>query len=185
VRGLNATARSTLHDAGVSVALWVRANYGRPGDTWTGDQCGCPDDRCANGFHHYGVDDCGCLPTLLELFLDGTGGMFADGVLPPVRRPHGGFYRPRKLVAEQVIHDGEFAEVLVFGTHNPDLARPLADQLVEREYGSTYRAVAPLPGWWRDGIVRGERTWLTDEEHGRAAVLFRRIEETEVPGAGE
>jgi hypothetical protein len=33
---------------------------------WGGDQCGCFDDRCANGFHHFGIDDCGCFPTMLD-----------------------------------------------------------------------------------------------------------------------
>ena len=40
---------------------------------WSGDVCGCPDGRCANGFHHMGEDDCGCLPTLLEQYLAGEG----------------------------------------------------------------------------------------------------------------
>lgn len=177
--GLNATARATLRDAGVSVGVWVRANYGRPGDTWTGDVCGCPDDRCANGFHHIGEDDCQCLGVLLEMFLAGKGGSFADGVLPPIPRPYGGFYQPRKLVAEQVNHDDEFTEVLVFGTHNPEVAQPLADRLVMRECGSAFRAADLVPGWWRDSIARGERQWVEDEERGRAAVMFRRITEVE------
>ena len=176
--GLNATARATLRDAGVSVGMWVRANYGQPGDTWTGDVCGCPDDRCANGFHHMGVDDCGCLDVMLGLFLSGTGGSFADGVLPPVMRPYGGFYRPRKLVAEQVDEDDEFTSVLVFGTHNPDVARPLADALAMRTAGSTFRALDPVTGWWRDGFTGGRRGWVSDEETGRAAVMFQKIAET-------
>jgi len=38
---------------------------------WSGDECGCPDDRCANGFHHMGADDCGCLPAMLGDWLAG------------------------------------------------------------------------------------------------------------------
>jgi hypothetical protein len=61
---LNATAKATLRDAGFTQAEWIRI-HGYDGK-WTGDICGCPDDRCANGFHHYGADDCGCLPVLLD-----------------------------------------------------------------------------------------------------------------------
>ena len=60
---LNATAKAMLRDAGITQAAWFRAN-GYDGN-WGGDICGCPDSRCANGFHHEGEDDCGCLPTLL------------------------------------------------------------------------------------------------------------------------
>lgn len=61
---LSPAARMALHDAGFTPAQWA-AMHGL-GDTWTGDTCGCPDPRCANGFHHDGADDCGCLQTLLE-----------------------------------------------------------------------------------------------------------------------
>jgi hypothetical protein len=60
---LNATAKAALKAAGVSQAAWARVHFadGR----WHGDACGCPDDRCMNGFHHDGPDDCGCLVVLL------------------------------------------------------------------------------------------------------------------------
>lgn len=61
---LNDTAEATLRDAGLTPADWARAN-GYEDGKWGGDVCGCPDDRCANGYHHDGEDDCGCLPTLL------------------------------------------------------------------------------------------------------------------------
>jgi hypothetical protein len=61
---LNETARATLRAAGFTPAEWIRI-HGWEG-RWTGDQCGCPDDRCCNGFHHMRVTDCGCLPVLLE-----------------------------------------------------------------------------------------------------------------------
>jgi hypothetical protein len=61
---LNATAKATLREAGFTQAEWIRI-HGYEGK-WTGDICGCPDNRCANGFHHYGEDDCGCLPVLLD-----------------------------------------------------------------------------------------------------------------------
>ena len=60
---LNAAARYAIREAGFTPAEWIRI-HGYEG-TWTGDVCGCPDNRCANGFHHMRADDCGCLPTLL------------------------------------------------------------------------------------------------------------------------
>jgi hypothetical protein len=174
---LTATALVTLREHGVSPALWARANYS-PDGTWHGDVCGCPDSgRCANGFHHMREDDCGCLPVLLDLFLRGEG-MFADGVLPPVQRPDGNWYVPRKLAAERVDEDDEFSGVIVFGTHNPAVAQPLADELAAREAGDGYRAVYSGGGWWRDGFEHGRRSWIADEISGRAAVLFGHITET-------
>lgn len=172
---LNAAAIATLKAAGVSPALWDRANYG-DGSKWTGDACGCPDDRCKDGFHHYPDQACGCLATLLELFLKGDG-MCPDGVLPPVPRPYGGFYVPRKLTAERVDEDA-LTGVIVFGTHSVARAQPLADELARREAGSGYRAVFSGCGWWRDGFEHGRRSWVVDHERGRAAVLFGHIEET-------
>ena len=41
-------------------------DYFYPGkDSWTGDMCGCPDDRCI-GYHHEAGDSCGCLNVKLE-----------------------------------------------------------------------------------------------------------------------
>lgn len=70
---LNATAKAALRAAGVTQAEWARANFMSDGK-WSGDICGCPDSgRCANGYHHFGPDDCGCLPVLLGQFLAGEG----------------------------------------------------------------------------------------------------------------
>ena len=173
---LTGTALAVLRDHGVSPALWARANYS-PDGTWHGDVCGCPDSgRCANGFHHMREDDCGCLPALLESFLSGEG-FFADGVLPPVQRWDGTWYRPRKLAAERVDEDDEMSGVLVFGTHSPKVAQPLADALVVAENGAGWRAVYSGCGWWRDGFEHGRRSWIDDESGGRAAVLFGHITE--------
>jgi hypothetical protein len=70
VTGLTPHALAQIEAAGLTEQQWARANYSRSG-TWHGDVCGCADDRCANGFHHYGVDDCGCLPSMLSDWLDG------------------------------------------------------------------------------------------------------------------
>lgn len=78
---LNATAKATLREAGISQAAWARANWMRDG-RWSGDQCGCPDTRCANGFHHLGTDDCSCLPVLIGQYFEwlrGTTGTGSSG----------------------------------------------------------------------------------------------------------
>lgn len=36
---------------------------------WHGDKCGCTDDRCI-GHHHDEREDCGCLPALIQEYLD-------------------------------------------------------------------------------------------------------------------
>ena len=61
---LNATTRAALRGAGFTSAQWARM-WGYRGE-WGGDQCGCFDDRCALGFHHSGIDDCQCFPTMLD-----------------------------------------------------------------------------------------------------------------------
>lgn len=58
-------AREVIGARGVKVADYIKFASG--GETWHGDRCGCPDDRCANGYHHDGGDDqCGCLPAVLD-----------------------------------------------------------------------------------------------------------------------
>jgi hypothetical protein len=60
---LNAAALAAIRDAGFTRAEWLRM-HGYDGK-WTGDSCGCKDDRCANGFHHMGANDCGCLEKMI------------------------------------------------------------------------------------------------------------------------
>jgi hypothetical protein len=62
---LNAVAKAAIREAGFTLAEFARV-HGSPDGKWSGDACGCTDSRCANGFHHMGPDDCGCLPTLLD-----------------------------------------------------------------------------------------------------------------------
>lgn len=33
-------------------------------NTWTGDTCGCPDDRCIGYHHDADVDECPCVLSL-------------------------------------------------------------------------------------------------------------------------
>lgn len=65
---LTKQARETIKESGLTIAGYKRWNGYESG--WGGDVCGCPDDRCANGFHHDGVDDCGCLPVLLAQYAE-------------------------------------------------------------------------------------------------------------------
>jgi hypothetical protein len=73
---LNDAAKAVLRDAGISQAAWLRAN-GYADGAWGGGACGCPDDRCKDGYHHYPGDECGCLRALLdglvEMRLSGSG----------------------------------------------------------------------------------------------------------------
>jgi len=63
---LSATAKAAIRGAGFTLAEFARVN-GYTDGKWHGDVCGCTDTgRCANGFHHMGVDDCGCLPVLID-----------------------------------------------------------------------------------------------------------------------
>jgi hypothetical protein len=74
IRGLTPVAIATLAMAGITPQQWIEASsygYVPPAGqelTWTGDVCGCTDSRCANGFHHMGLTDCGCLPVLIEQY---------------------------------------------------------------------------------------------------------------------
>jgi hypothetical protein len=57
-------------------------------------------------------------------------------VLEPVQRPDGILYRPRKLVAYSVTDEDEIiAGAVVFGTHDPDCARDLALEVIDRDLG--------------------------------------------------
>lgn len=61
-------ARRVIAECGVKVADYVKFASG--GDTWHGDRCGCPDDRCADGYHHDGgAETCNCLPAVLDQML--------------------------------------------------------------------------------------------------------------------
>lgn len=73
---LSERARAEIIAAGLSVAAYVAMHF--PGEnTWRGDVCGCPDDRCV-GYHHGDGDDCGCLAALLA-----NGGDWAKALTDP------------------------------------------------------------------------------------------------------
>lgn len=47
---------------GITAADWAQEHFGT--DTWHGDICGCPDDRCL-GNHHDEADPCPCVRSLV------------------------------------------------------------------------------------------------------------------------
>lgn len=63
-------ARRVLAERGVTASEYLTHVYGSPDAGWHGDRCGCPDDRCRDGYHHDGGDDeCRCLPAVLDQML--------------------------------------------------------------------------------------------------------------------
>ena len=174
---LNETAKAMLRDAGISQAEWARRNWMADGK-WSGDICGCPDSgRCANGYHHDGPDDCGCLPTLLAQLLAGEG-FFAETDLAPVKRPDGRMYRPRNVEAHAVADADEITTgVVVLGTRDVARAQKLADAYIAWQVDARQVAADPCGVWWRDSFASGHRQWVTDERHGRAGIWFREIVE--------
>lgn len=93
--------------------------------------------------------------------------------LPPITRPNGKIYRPRKLVAYFCEESAcAYPAVVVFGTHDNDVARPLA--LAEAKYRleDGPMDLYGTKGWWRDTIRNGERVWEYDEERGRAGINY-------------
>ncbi|GAA1969368.1 hypothetical protein GCM10009817_06650 [Terrabacter lapilli] len=60
---LGRDALAALSSAGITPREWI-GEWSTDG-TWSGDTCGCPDDRCI-GHHHDARHACGCLPALLE-----------------------------------------------------------------------------------------------------------------------
>lgn len=60
---LTPLARATIQDYGWTVADYIRQWC--PDGQWHGDRCGCPDDRCRDGYHHDIGEDCGCLIAFL------------------------------------------------------------------------------------------------------------------------
>jgi len=95
-------------------------------------------------------------------------------------RPNGRVYRPRSLALAVVKweHDDysptedDTPGVVVFGTLDPETARPLAARYLQRWLGATVEAERPRPGWYRSIVDRGDRIWFRDGERGRPGVQF-------------
>lgn len=88
-------------------------------------------------------------------------------------RPNGKTYRARKpgLAAHAWENDYE-GGVIVFGTLDPDTARPLAEDACHRWFGANAVTDAS-PGWFRNGFHCGDRRWFIDTEKGRPGVSFQ------------
>ena len=65
---LNENALAELESIGLTEREWARVNWMR--GAWSGDRCGCMDDRCI-GHHHASEDNCGCLPAALADWFNG------------------------------------------------------------------------------------------------------------------
>jgi hypothetical protein len=93
--------------------------------------------------------------------------------LAPVRRDNGRWYRPRTISCAAVHdEDANLTAVIVFGTHDAVAVRPLAQESIGYWLGPDYEACVPIAGWWRDTILRGDRTWAPDPIRGRAGIWF-------------
>lgn len=102
-----------------------------------------------------------------------------ESAIPPVIRPNGKPYRPRKLVAYAwEDYDNCRSGVVVLGTHDPERARELASSSARYWYGTAY-IVEPARVWWHDGIEHGERRWQHDAVRGRAGVCFTASDDPE------
>jgi hypothetical protein len=108
-----------------------------------------------------------------------------DAPLPPIERPDGRTYRPRKVIAHAWGDDGYELErgAVVFGTHDVERARALAERACADWYGTAH-AVRAEVGWFRDGYVNGRRAWIRDEVRGRAGVWFVASDEDEEGAEG-
>lgn len=66
---LNPATVAYLAERGITRREWI-TEHGHLAE-WTGDTCGCPDDRCA-GHHHDQDADCMCVAVLASEYLDET-----------------------------------------------------------------------------------------------------------------
>lgn len=93
----------------------------------------------------------------------------------PLTRPDGKPYHPRSnnLRVKAWGDDAPPGDcgVIVFGTLDPDRARPLAQQACAHWYESS-GVQDPRPGWYRDAYDRGERRWIEDDQRGAPGVTY-------------
>lgn len=69
IPGLSLEAQGIIRSAGFTVREYVEhfgAAKSRGVLEWSGDTCGCTDDRCRDGYHHDPHEECGCLRAALE-----------------------------------------------------------------------------------------------------------------------
>lgn len=103
--------------------------------------------------------------------------------LPPITRPNGKPYRPRRLRVvgwDADKRDGTVWRVAVLGTHDIAVAREHAPQGYHCPY-----LINPELGWVRLGMCHGEPTWLHDEVRGAACVIFDESDDPPVGVSGD
>lgn len=92
----------------------------------------------------------------------------------PVQRPNGKWYRPRKIVAvawdDPWPVDDDYCGVYILGTHDIDASREFANSSIAYFHDSGMVATKPEKCWIRDGYHNNDRTWISDDVRGRAAV---------------
>lgn len=110
--------------------------------------------------------------------------------LPAITRPKGSVYRPRQITTETWGNEDEVTDIVVFGTHDVQFARPLAIKAAN-EYADRFYSKE----WRLEVAAEGERVWRTrrlacfdegqpmyewwhDPTNGRAGVRFK-VQETD------
>jgi len=114
--------------------------------------------------------------------IDMTPGTAPEGAiteaLPPVIRPDGRVYQPRKIAAYAVADaDEDLSGVTVLGTHDMAIAQKMASGYAEWQLGRGSAALDPEVGWFREGYENGRPMWQRDPVKGRAGVMFHGLRE--------
>lgn len=100
---------------------------------------------------------------------------FVPDKLPPIRRPNGKLYRPRKITTEFFVDQDQIEEgVVVFGTHDFAVARYRAFRLAA---SIGMMAVDPERRWMKMVIRRYDPMFEDYPETGRACVWFKGLVE--------
>ena len=88
-----------------------------------------------------------------------------------LNRPNGKVYRPRKPPRALLLGD-DYDTVLVLGTWDLELAVKTAQIVLDRELGSDFVPISPDFGWYEEKYRRGDLTWVYNNEHGQAGIMF-------------
>lgn len=131
MKTLNATARETIRGEGQTIAGYVRF-YGTDG-TWTGDACGCVDDRCM-GHHHDAGEDCGCVSAFVADMVREQTAARIRADLATLRRTSATYIYPTGL------HSFELAELV---SMRDAFDSAIAESVkARRSWGHTWEAIA-------------------------------------------
>jgi hypothetical protein len=64
---LGEQARNTLRASNIDPDVFAKLHGDASADTWSGDACGCTDDRCI-GYHHADHEACGCITAEIDSY---------------------------------------------------------------------------------------------------------------------